>query len=48
MFIYLYLRETERVSRGGVEREGEPQAGSALSVWEPNVGLYLMNCEIMT
>ena len=36
--------EAERES----ERERESQAGSALSVVEPNVGLELTNHEIMT
>ena len=45
-------RETERVSGGGAEREGgtESKAGSRLRTvsTEPDVGLKLTNCEIMT
>ena len=45
-------RERERVSRGGAEREGdtESEAGSRLQAMstEPDVGLELTNCEIMT
>ena len=40
------------MSRGGAEREGdtECEVGSRLRAvsTEPNVGLELMNCEIMT
>ena len=54
--VCLFLRERERdrqsVNRGGAEREGdtESEAGSGLRAvsTEPNVGLELMNCEIMT
>ena len=51
---YLFLRNRERqsVSGGGAEREGdtESEAGSRLPAvsTEPNEGLKLMNCEIMT
>ena len=45
-------RERQTMSRGGAEREGdtESEAGSRLQAvsTEPNVGLDLMNCEIMT
>ena len=47
LFIY-FERERESASRGGAERERETQAGSKLSVHEPDVGLDLMNHEIMT
>ena len=52
--VYLFLRNRERqsVSGGGAEREGdtESEAGSRLPAvsTEPNEGLELMNCEIMT
>ena len=40
------------MSRGGAEREGdtEPEAGSRLQAvsTEPDAGLELTNCEIMT
>ena len=45
-------RASERMSRGGAEREGdtESEAGSRLQAvsTEPDMGLELMNCEIMT
>ena len=50
-FIYLFLRETEGVSRGGVEREGErenPKKVLHCQCSEPDVGLKLTNREIMT
>ena len=38
------------MSRGGAERETESEAGSRLLAvsTEPDVGLELMSCEIMT
>ena len=49
MFIY-FLRESAR--GGGVEKEGdtESEAGFRLSAvsTEPNAGLELTNCEIVT
>ena len=52
MFIFERERERERVSRGGAEREGdtESEAGSRLQAIsaEPDAGLELTNCEIMT
>ena len=56
LFIYLFilkiylfiLRETESVSRGGAEREGEFQAGSMLSAQSLSWGLNSWNWEIMT
>ena len=56
MFIY-FERERETTSRGGAEREGERTPSRLLSVSaepiaesdsEPEAGLSLMNCEIMT
>ena len=52
--VYLLGRETERqsASRGGAERKGhtESEAGSRLRAvsTEPDAGLELMSCEIMT
>ena len=51
-FIYLFWereRERERENRGGAGREGEriPSRLHTVST-EPNVGLELTNCEIMT
>ena len=45
-------RERARVSRGGTEREGDTESGAgsrlgAVST-EPDAGLELTNCEIMT
>ena len=52
MFIYLLLRERERTSRGGTEkeRETESEADSRLSTvsTESDAGLELPNSEIMT
>ena len=52
MFIYLWDRERQSMSRGGAEREGhtESKAGSRLRAVskEPNVGFELMDGEIMT
>ena len=51
MFIFLRERERARVGRGK-EREGdtESEAGYRLQAVssEPNAGLELMSCEIMT
>ena len=50
MFVY-FEREKVCVSRGGAERlrERESQAGYTLSISaEPDMGLNLMNSEIMT
>ena len=43
------LRERERASKGGAEREGDriPSRLHAVSA-EPNMGLKPTNCEIMT
>ena len=50
--IYLFLRERQRVTRGGAEREGDTESGAGSSLWavstEPDAGLKLMNCEFMT
>ena len=53
MFVFvLFLRERERTSRGGAEREGdtESEAGSGLRAvsTEPDAGLELTNREITT
>ena len=51
MFIY-FLRERRRVSRGAAEREGDTESKAGCRLWavstEPNAGLELTNCEIMT
>ena len=51
MFIYLW-RERQSASVGGAEREGgtESKAASRLRAvsTEPDVGLKLSNCEIMS
>ena len=45
-------RERERESGGGAEREGDTESETGSRLWavstEPDVGLELMNCEIMT
>ena len=45
MFVYF---ERERVGKGQREREREGIPGRLRAVIVPNVGLKLMNCEIMT
>ena len=46
----LFLRETDRQSASGVGEDTESKAGSRLPAdgTEPDVGLQLSNCEIMT
>ena len=48
--VYLFiLRERENMSEGGTERKGERESQAASTPnTEPNMGLNLMNCEIMT
>ena len=50
MFIYFWRSERQSVSGGGAERDTESEAGPRL--WavstEPQVGLQLTDCEIMT
>ena len=50
LFVY-FERKRESLSEGGTEREGvretERERLPAASA-QPNVGLYLMNCEIIT
>ena len=52
MFIYFWRRERQSMSGGGAEREGdtECEAGSRLRAvsTDPDAGLELMDCEIMT
>ena len=40
------------VSRGGAEREGDTESEAGSRLWaastEPDLGLELMNCEIMS
>ena len=49
IFLSLFiLKETESVSRGGAEREGESQAVSVLSVQRLMQGSNSQNCKIMT
>ena len=50
--IYLFLRERQSVSRGGVEREADTESQAGSRPWavstEPDVGLELKDCEITT
>ena len=50
--VYLFMRQRESVSGGEAEREGdtESEAGSRLRAvsTEPDTGLEITNCEIMT
>ena len=52
MFIFDSERDRQSVSMGGAEREGdtESEAGSRLQAvsTEPDAGLQLTDCEIMT
>ena len=52
MLIYFWERKRQSRSGGGAEREGdtESKAGSSLRAvsTEPDAGLELMKCEIMT
>ena len=52
--LYLFLRERQRQnsSRGGAERDREKESEAGSRLWavstEPDVGLKLTECEIMT
>ena len=52
MFIYLFERERERertqMGEGQRERERERETGNPKVPVEPDAGLELTNCEIMT
>ena len=52
MFIYFWERQRQNVSGLGAEREGDTESEAGSGLWavstEPNVGLELMNHEIMT
>ena len=51
MFIYFWERQRPGTNRGGAEREGDKESEAGSRLWavstEPDVGLELMNCEIM-
>ena len=52
--MFIYFRETERqsMSGGGAEREGDTESEAGCRLWavstEPDAGLKLTNCDIMT
>ena len=52
MFIYFWDRERQSMNGGGAEREGDTDSEAGSRLWavstEPNAGLELTNCEIMT
>ena len=48
MFIYFWERERESAHSGGVEKERDKGFWSWLVSTEPDVGLELTSCEIMT
>ena len=52
MFIYYWERETQSVSRGGIERGGDTESEAGSRLWavstEPDTVLELTICEIMT
>ena len=52
MFIYVWDREKQSMSGRGAEREGDTESKAGARLWaastEPNTGLKLVTCEIMT
>ena len=50
--VYLFLSERQSMSGGGAERKGDTESKAGSRLWAvskgPNVGLELMNREIMT
>ena len=53
MFYYLFFeRQRESTRQGGAEREGDTESEAGSRLWvvstEPDVGLELTDCEIMT
>ena len=52
MFIYFWERQRQNVSGLGAEREGDTESEADSRLWavstEPDVGLELTSCEIMT
>ena len=52
MFIYFWERERERERAGKGQREGDTESEAGSGLWadsiEPNAGLELTSCEIMT
>ena len=50
--VYVFLRERQRLSRGGAEREGDTGLEAGSRLWpvstEPDAGFKFMSCEIMT
>ena len=52
IFLFIFERERQNMSRGGAEREGDTESKADSRLWvvstEPDVGLELRNHEIMT
>ena len=52
MFIYFWERQRQNASRLGAEREGHTESEAGSRLWavstEPNAGLEITNCEILT
>ena len=52
MFIYFWERQRQNTSGLGAEREGDTESEAGSRLWavstEPDAGLELMSCEIMT
>ena len=50
--VYFWDRERQSMSGGGAEREGDTESEAGSRLWavstEPNAGLELTDCEIMT
>ena len=47
-FVFIILRQRERESKGRAEKEGERERIPSRFHMEPNEGLDLTKCEIMT
>ena len=52
MFIYFWDRERQSMNGGRAEREGDTESEAGSRLWaispEPDAGLELMDCEIVT
>ena len=52
MFIFETERDRQSASRGGAERERDTESEAGYRLWavstQPDAGLGLVNCEIMT
>ena len=46
--VYLFLRQRQSMNGGGAEREGDTESEAGSVSTEPDAGLKLTDCEIMT